>query len=95
MDEYFTDNDHLKLVLLLIDSRREFGENDLEILEYLKASQIPYFVVITKIDKVNQKGKSELEKRLKKLEVIENVYYTSSLSDKSLDKLKSGIEQYI
>ncbi len=95
MDEYFTDNNHLKLVLLLIDSRREFGENDIEILEYLKASQIPYFVVITKIDKVNQKGKSELEKRLKKLEVIENVYYTSSLSDKSLDKLKSGIEQYI
>ena len=29
MDEYFTDNPYLKLVLLLIDSRREFGENDI------------------------------------------------------------------
>ena len=49
MDEYFTDNEHLKLVLLLIDSRREFGENDLEILDYLKNTKIPYFVVITKV----------------------------------------------
>ena len=95
MDEYFTDNEHLKLVLLLIDSRREFGENDLEILDYLKNTKIPYFVVITKVDKVNQKGKSELLKRLKILDINENVYLTSSLVDKTLDTLKRDIETYI
>ena len=95
MDEYFTDNEHLKLVLLLIDSRREFGENDLEILDYLKNTKIPYFVVITKVDKVNQKGKSELLKRLKVLDINENVYLTSSLVDKTLDTLKRDIETYI
>ena len=95
MDEYFTDNEHLKLVLLLIDSRREFGENDLEILDYLKNTKIPYFVVITKVDKVNQKGKSELLKRLKALDINENVYLTSSLVDKTLDTLKRDIEAYI
>ena len=95
MDEYFTDNEHLKLVLLLIDSRREFGENDLEILDYLKQTGIPYFVVITKIDKINQKGKSELLKRLNALDIKDNVYLTSSLVDKSLDKLKTDIEATI
>ena len=95
MDEYFTDNEHLKLVLLLIDSRREFGENDLEILDYLKNTKIPYFVVITKVDKVNQKGKSELLKRLKILDISENVYLTSSLVDKTLEALKRDIETYI
>ena len=95
MDEYFTDNEHLKLVLLLIDSRREFGENDLEILDYLKNTKIPYFVVITKVDKVNQKGKSELLKRLKALDINKNVYLTSSLVDKTLDTLKRDIETYI
>ena len=95
MDEYFTDNEHLKLVLLLIDSRREFGENDLEILDYLKQTGIPYFVVITKIDKINQKGKSELLKRLNALDIKDNVYLTSSLVDKSLDKLKIDIETTI
>ena len=95
MDEYFTDNDYLKLVLLLIDSRREFGENDTEILNYLIESKIPYFVVITKTDKINQKGRSELNKRLKEMNVLENVYFTSSLSNRTLDKLKTGIEQLI
>ena len=95
MDEYFTDNEHLKLVLLLIDSRREFNENDVEILDYLKNNQIPFFIVITKVDKINQKGKSELNKRLMALGIKENIYLTSSLSDKSLDRLKSGIESYI
>ena len=95
MEEYFTDNSNLKLVLLLIDSRREFNENDLEILSYLKENEISYFVVITKTDKINQRGKSELNKRLKDLDVIENVYHTSSLEPRSLEKLKSGIEQYI
>ena len=95
MEGYFTDNPYLKLVLLLIDSRREFSENDLEILDYLKDNQIPYFVVITKTDKINQKGRSALNKRLKELDVMENVYYTSSLEPRSLEKLKSGIEFYI
>ena len=95
MDEYFTDNPYLKLVLLLIDSRREFGENDIEILNYLIETKIPYFVVITKTDKINQKGRSELNKRLKEMNVLENVYFTSSLSNRTLDKLKTGIEQLI
>ncbi len=95
MDEYFTDNQYLKLVLLLIDSRREFGENDLEILNYLQESGITYFIVITKTDKINQKGRSELNKRLEALGVKENVYHTSSLTPRSLEKLKSGIEQFI
>ncbi len=95
MDEYFTDNPYLKLVLLLIDSRREFGENDIEILNYLIENKIPCFVVITKTDKINQKGRSELNKRLKEMNVLDNVYYTSSLSSKGLDKLKAGIEQLI
>ena len=95
MDEYFTDNPYLKLVLLLIDSRREFGENDTEILNYLIEIKIPQFVVITKTDKINQKGRSELNKRLKEMNVLENVYFTSSLSNRTLDKLKTGIEQLI
>lgn len=95
MEEYFTDNNYLKLVLLLIDSRREFNENDLEILSFLKENEISYFVVITKTDKINQKGKSELNKRLKELDVVNNVFHTSSLEPRSLEKLKSGIEQYI
>ncbi len=95
MEEYFVDNQFLKLVLLLIDSRREFSENDLEILHYLQENNIPYFVVITKTDKINQKGKSQLNKRLLELDIKENIYFTSVNEPRTLEKLRSGIEQYI
>ena len=92
MEGYFVDNDRLKLVLLLIDSRREFAENDLEILNYLKENKINFFIVVTKTDKINQKEKSQLFKRLDELEIKDNVYLTSSLETKSLEKLRQGIE---
>ena len=95
MEEYFVDNQFLKLVLLLIDSRREFSENDLEILHYLQENNIPYFVVITKTDKINQKGKSQLNKRLLELDIKENIYFTSVNEPRILEKLRSDIEQYI
>lgn len=95
MEGYFVNNERLKLVLLLIDSRREFAENDLEILQYLKENKINFFVIITKIDKVNQKGKSALLKRLAELEIKDNVYLTSSLETRTLDKLRQGIENNV
>lgn len=94
MENYFVDNQELKLVLLLIDSRREFNQNDLEILQYVQENHIPYYVVITKTDKVNQSERAKLNKHLSSLSINQEViYYTSSLEMRSLDKLKSAIEK--
>ena len=94
MENYFVDNKELKLVLLLIDSRREFNQNDLEILQYVQENHIPYYVVITKTDKVNQSERAKLNKHLSSLSINQEViYYTSSLEMRSLDKLKSAIEK--
>lgn len=94
MENYFSNNEHLKLVLILIDSRRELGENDLEILRFVQSENIPYFMVITKMDKINQSEKSQLMKRLKALEIeANNIYFTSSLQTKSLHNLRSAIEK--
>ncbi len=95
MDEYFDHNEYLKLVLILLDARREFKENDLDIVNFLKENQIPYFVVITKFDKVNQKEKAKLDKHLKEIGILENVFYTSALEIKTLDKLKKSLEETI
>ncbi len=94
MDKYFTNNVNLKLVLLLLDSRRELGINDLEIIEFLNENNIPFYLVITKYDKVNQKEKSALNKHLTSHEIkLENVYFTSSRISRSLQKLKGAIEK--
>ena len=95
MEGYFNNNQYLKLVLLLIDSRREFSNNDLEILDFLKENHYPFFLVITKTDKVNQSGKAMMMKGLKELGVEENVYLTSALEPRTIEKLRLGIEQHI
>ncbi len=55
-DSYFTKNpnlDRLSLVMQLIDSRVGPTEDDVMMLDFLRASNIPYIVVATKCDKLN------------------------------------------
>ena len=94
MENYFVDNKELKLVLLLLDSRREMNQNDLEILDYVRKEGIPYYLVVTKLDKVNQSEKSKLNKHLSEMNIPSSlVFYTSINEARSLDKLKSAIEK--
>ena len=94
MESYFDNNKELKLVLVLLDARREISADDQEIIDYVKDSGYPFFVVITKTDKVNQKEKAALNKRLKEQSFAsECVFYTSSLSNDGLNLLKKGIEK--
>ena len=94
MESYFDSNYELKLVLILLDARREVSGDDQEIIDFVKESKYPYAVVITKIDKVNQKEKAALNKRLKAQEFApECVFYTSSLDNEGLNQLKKGIEK--
>ncbi len=56
-DGYFTKNpniDLVKVVLQLVDSRREPTEDDRMMLNYLNSVGIPYIVVATKVDKLNK-----------------------------------------
>ncbi|MBP3732738.1 MAG: YihA family ribosome biogenesis GTP-binding protein [Bacilli bacterium] len=93
MSSYFDNNTDLKLVLILLDARRELSEDDLEIVEYVKENNIPFALVITKYDKVNQKKKSTLNRYLKEMGLAnEQVFYTSILKNDSLSLLKKGIE---
>ena len=93
MSSYFDNNTDLRLVLILLDARRELSEDDLEIVEYVKENSIPFALVITKYDKVNQKEKSALNRYLKEMGLAsEQVFYTSILKNDSLSLLKKGIE---
>ena len=94
MESYFDNNQELKLVLILLDARRELSNDDQEIISFVKESDYPYFLVITKLDKVNQKEKAALHKHLKSLGLTgDNVFYTSALNNDGLNLLKKGIEK--
>ena len=94
MESYFDNNKELKLVLILLDARRELSADDQEIIDFVKESNVSYFIVVTKYDKVNQKEKAALNKRLANEGFEkEQIFYTSSLNNDGLNLLKKGIEK--
>lgn len=61
MQEYITNRPSLKRVFVLVDGSIPTQKIDLEFMQELKFSEIPFDIIITKIDKLNQ---SELHKNI-------------------------------
>lgn len=93
MEDYFANATRLKLVLVLLDSRRELSEDDLEIIDYLKQKNIRYILTFTKVDKINQSQKYQLVKELKEHDINEkDVVFTSTLKTRTFDSLRNILQ---
>lgn len=97
MENYFTDNKFLSFVVFLLDSRRKINQDDLDIYSFLKSENIPFIVVLTKADKINQKEKHAILKEIKNnFDIVEDdLIFTSTYSNKNLDMLKKIIEVHL
>lgn len=77
MEDYFN-NDSLKGVLFLIDSRHKMSKDDLDFYSFVKSINIPFILVVTKVDKLNQKEKAQMKKNIKEsfgeIEYLESIY---------------------
>lgn len=65
MESYF-ENEYLSLVVFLLDSRHSPGSNDIDFYNFIKEKNIPFLLIFTKYDKLNQKEKSQLKKNITK-----------------------------
>lgn len=54
VEGYLRDNSNLRLVVVILDARRKPSEQDLQLVEWLQAQEIPYLFAVTKIDKVKK-----------------------------------------
>lgn len=54
VESYLTDRENLRLVLLLVDIRRDIGQEERELIAWLRQKGIPYVLVLTKADKVSR-----------------------------------------
>ena len=90
MEDYFSKASRIKRVLVLLDSRRELNEDDIDIINFLVEKEINYTLVFTKVDKINQSEKYHLIKSLQELGVDEKeVIFTSTLKPRTLEPLRS------
>ena len=95
MDDYFSNNKNLKLIVFLLDSRRDLSDDDITLINYALEKNIPCFSVLTKVDKINQSEKAKLEKHLKEVNLHLDKFYTSILKPQTFTPVKGYIENHI
>lgn len=89
IERYFHTRENLKNVVLLVDSRHKPTQLDIMMKEWLEALGIPFIVVGTKMDKLNQSEKAKAKKVIREtLNLDKNtpIFLTSA-------KEKTGIEE--
>lgn len=94
IETYFKSRQNLGLVILLVDSRHKPTALDKVMKEYLENLGIPYIVVATKIDKLNQSEKAKAKKTIKEtLELSDDIpiILTSSKEKTNIDKVIDAI----
>ena len=93
MEDYFNNVSRLKMVVLLLDSRRELSEDDLDIINYLNNKKIKYVICFTKVDKINQSEKHHLLTVVKSNQIDEkNIVFTSTLKPRTFDTLRNILQ---
>ena len=96
MSNYFEANKYLKLALVLLDGRREIDDNDKELISFVQDYNVPYFLIITKSDKLNQSEKYQMTKRIKENGFSDKkVFFTSKFDIKSLENIRQNIDKMI
>lgn len=67
VEAYLTGRNNLRLLLLILDIRRDPGSSDLDFIAWLRASGIPFLPVVTKTDKLSR---SQVLQRRNKIEAL-------------------------
>ena len=97
IERYATQRTNLVCFFVLIDARIPPQQIDLDFIEWLGDSNLPFVIVFTKIDKINQTGKSknlELLKAelLQSWEELPTIFETSAIKGTGKEQVMGFIE---
>lgn len=96
MEAYFDSERDLRLVVQLLDMRHMPTAQDIDMLTYLKAREIPFIVALTKCDKLNKTERlNQTEKICTLLSEYGNVSVVpfSALKGEGVEELRALIEK--
>lgn len=63
IDHYLNSRPHLKLLLLLVDSRREISLEDQSLIDWAHYKQISFLLILTKTDKLSTSERAALRRK--------------------------------
>lgn len=98
IEGYFNDERDLRLAVCLVDIRHDPSELDHSMIDFVKQTELPFAVVLTKADKLSkQKSISQKSKIVKQLNVSQDVpiLLTSTEKNQGIEELRRLIEEKI
>ena len=95
IEAYLKSNLELKLVFLLLDSRREIMENDSLMIDWLRHYQIPYILVLTKSDKISNNQYKIINSKLRNKYPNQDILRFSSKNRTGKEDILTILEQIV
>lgn len=96
IEGYFDQERDLRLVLQLIDMRHPATVDDLQMIDYMVQREIPFVLVLTKVDKLNKSERARQEALLHdQMAELEGVHLIpfSAVTGEGADELRALIEE--
>ena len=94
METYF-DNPSLAGVVFIIDSRHKLSKDDMSFYEFIKDKGLPFILVASKCDKLNQSEKASIKKHITKDIGIDEFVLASVTKNIGLNDIRTKITQLI
>lgn len=98
IEGYFNDERYFALVVSLIDIRHDPSELDRNMVEFLKASGLPWAIALTKADKLSRQKAAQQRSRIRKTLKLESnvpMIVTSASTGAGIDELRELIERSV
>ena len=95
MTRYFKYSPSLKYVIIIIDAKVGITELDMQMIEFLKFFNYPYYIILNKSDKLKQKEKSLRLKEVKKLFDDSDYQFFSSLKRDGVNKFLEFLDSIL
>ncbi len=86
IDTYLSQRPNIVKAILLLDCRRGLTEDDKEMITYFNHNEIPFTVIGTKLDKVNQSEKTKFLRNIQEELMTKPVMY-SALKKSNIDQV--------
>ena len=95
VETYLQTREAIRLVILILDSRRGLSPDDSTLLDWLEYHEIPALIVLTKADKLSQFERARQKKGLAAIPLLEGrpLLFFSALTGEGKDEVWSLIQK--
>ena len=94
-EEAYYSIDDVDIILFLIDVTAPFGKGDQFVLDKIKAANKPTFLILNKVDKINNEQLMKLIMEYKDLYDFKEIIPLSALKEKNIEELIKTLKNYL